>query len=452
VFVRSRLSIFVACLAVSGCVSAPPERLERDVRHLVRMQVPADSTWRRDGAADARTRERLTELVADGVTAEEAVQIAFIASPDLQLEFETLGVARAEYLDALRVPNPLLHAKRRGVRGGPGRNEELGIVQDLLALLTLPARRRGASLALEAARLETAARVVSAAAQTQADFYRLLAARGVREQQALRADAARLAFELAERFHAAGNLTLIERERWRDRWLAAQDDLTQAHLELQAARESLGRRMGVTGIEDGWTAAGELPPLPGADPELADAEHAAIAKRLDLMAARRSVEARLAALGLERKLRLLPGLEVGYSREREPGEEVRGPEGTVELPIFDWKQAAIAASDTQARTAMRRAEALALEARHEVRTSHARLRAARARAETYRDQVIPARAAITDGEQREFFFMLKGPFEPLEAQQETYAARAALAQSLGEYWIARIELARASADPQGVTK
>jgi outer membrane protein TolC len=106
----------------------------------------------------------------------------------------------------------------------------------------------------------------------------------------------------------------------------------------------------------------------------------------------------------------------------------------------------VAAADAEARAAMRRAEAVALDARRQIRSAYAGLRAARELVVTYRDSVIPARAAITSGEQGEYFFMLKGPFDPLRAKAEELKAREALAAALSQYWVQRVELARAAGD------
>lgn len=117
------------------------------------------------------------------------------------------------------------------------------------------------------------------------------------------------------------------------------------------------------------------------------------------------------------------------------------------LPLFNAQQAAVAAGDAQARLAMRRTEALALDVRTQLRDSLAELAASRRIAEAWRDQVLPAREAITEGATREYFFMLKGPWDPLSAQQQLLTARMGELEALRDYWLARAALAAAVGEP-----
>lgn len=437
----------LAAMLLGGCASVPLDSMESDVQRHAAAQVGPAPAWRRAASADAAAAARVASLLQDGLTADEAVEVALLRNPDVQLAFEELGVARSRYLEAALAPNPVIDASYRTLRDGPGQQVELGLVQNVLALLTLPARRRAARAELDGATLGAAESVVRLAAEARSDYWRLVAAERATALWTQHEDVARLLFELAERYHAAGNISLIERERERDLWLDAKSRLLEARAEAGRQRATLERRLGLAAEARDWRVADALPPLPAEDPAVDRLEQDVPARRLDIQAAKRAIDARAAALGLTRRLRLLPVLEAGVSTEREPdGERLTGPSLSLELPLFDARQAAVAAADGEARAAMRRAEALALEARREVRSAWAGLRAARELVETIRDGVLPAREAIVSGEQAEYFYMLKGPFDPLRARQEELKAREAQNAALSQYWLERIELARAAGD------
>jgi outer membrane protein, heavy metal efflux system len=445
---RARLVLAAACaLGLTACAALPGEQLDREVRAAHASQLDVDAPWRRAAAADAAAERRVRELLAEGVEADEAVQIALLRNPDLQLAFEELGIARSAYLTAALPPNPVAEIKVLALRGEPGEELKFSIVQNLVGLLSLPARRRAAREEFSGARLAAADAVVRLAADTQAAWFELLAARRLVELHEQQADIGELMFELASRYHTAGNFTIAEREHERDGWLHARKELLEAQVHFQSAREDLSRLMGITGAHDDWEISGGLPALPEEDPDARELERRALEARLDVRAARHLVEARLSTLRTDRRWRLLPHLDLGVITEREPdGERATGPSVEFELPLFSQGQALLAGSDAEARSAMRRAEALALDVRREVRLAAAELALARQLVQTWRDEVIPAREIITEFEQREFNFMLKGPFDPLRAKREELEGFAGFIESLGRYWRARVELARSAGD------
>jgi len=98
-----------------------------------------------------------------------------------------------------------------------------------------------------------------------------------------------------------------------------------------------------------------MPEPPAQDPDLAHIESLAVARRLDLAAARTDVIALEQQASLSAATRFVPAFEAGASLERDPeGNKVIGPDESVELPIFDQGQARVAriqAQLSQARTA-----------------------------------------------------------------------------------------------------
>lgn len=438
--------LLAALLSVAGCAQLPEDDLARGVRDLAAGQGAPAVDWRRSAEADRAAAERRKQLLADGLGPDEAAQVALLSDPDLQARFEELGIARGAYLAAASAPNPFISWQRRAVEGG-GSIVEWGLTANLIDLLTLPARRRAAAGELEGARLAAADAVLHTAIGARERHLRLLAAQRIVALRRDHADLGRLAFELAGRFRDAGNITAIEFEEQRTHHLEARRALEAAELAALEERLGLLRALGVVGIDDGLQVKGALPALPAADPDTAALEASALGRRLDLRAARAEAEARLQRLSLARSTRLLSGLEVGYGREKASGEpRAQGPSLGLELPLFTQQQAALAEGDAAARLAMRRAEGLALDARVQVRSAEAAMREARRRAATWQDEVLPARQAIVDGQKREFFYMLRGPFDPMRAKQASLEAEIEAVEALRDYWLARAALALATGD------
>lgn len=439
------LATLVSALA-AGCAQLPEDDLTRGVRELAAGQGVPAVDWRRNAEADRAAALRRERLLADGLGPDEAAQVALLSAPDLQARFEELGVARGAYLAAASAPNPFVEWKRLGIEGG-GSTVEWGLTANLLDLLTLPARRRAADAELEGARLAAADAVLRTAVDARRQHLRVLAAQRIVALRRDHADLGRLAFELAGRFRDAGNITAIELEEQRTHHLEARRAFEAAELSALDERLALLRRLGVVGVEDDLTITGALPPLPAGDPDTASLEARALERRLDLRAARAEADARLRRLSLTRSTRLVTGLEVGVSRETTTGEpRAQGPSLGLELPLFSQQQAALAEGDAAARLAMRRAEGLAQDARVEVRSAEAAMREARRRAATWQDEVLPARRAIVDGQAREFFYMLRGPFDPMRARQAALEAEIEAVEALRDYWSARAALALATGD------
>ncbi|MEZ5500202.1 MAG: TolC family protein [Steroidobacteraceae bacterium] len=435
------LAILLATTAIASCAYIPDERLERDVRQIVRTRADVEASWHRDADAQRVALEKAKALLADGLGLEEAVQVALLANPDLQIEFERLGIARAEYIDAITLPNPVVFASRRRVEDGDGHQTEYGLVQNILALVRLPIERRVASFELQAAKLHMANAVIALAANTRVAYYELAAKRRLARLHDQHADAGRLRLELAERYYTAGNIAAAEREEQRDAAVASRHAQAAAQRELAAATAVLERLLGGLSIAD-VELSDRLAPVPAQDPEFAPLLARALEQNLQIDAYRREVDARTAGRQAIRRTRWLDELSVGVSTEQDPdGTRLTGPDVEFPLPLFSQRQAEVARGDAVARLAMREAEAAALNLREQLELAFARLVEHRRNVVMLRDELLPARERLRDSEQRRQFFMLEGPFAPLAARQLELEGYEQFIAEVGAYWAARAQLA-----------
>ncbi|MCS6948382.1 MAG: TolC family protein [Steroidobacteraceae bacterium] len=442
-----RLLVAGAMFMIGGCALLPPDRLANDVRQIVRSQSSSDPQWRRGAVTDA-ARARARALAADGVTIDDAVEIALLLNPDVQLEFEQLGFESAAAL-ATAAPRGLdVEWAELGVRGGPGSKTEFAVLWSIADLLASPARRSAARRRLDAARYATAERLLDFIAEVRKAWLDAVAAEQRQRLSAQRADLGRLAAELAQRYREAGNLSVAEAARHRLVWGERQSEAAAAAAQRDAARLRLARLMAFDELDDRWEYSGGVPQLPATEPDAVELETAALSNRLDVAASRKLVE----AYAIERRraplLGALSAPKAGYSRERESnGADLRGWSVQFELPLVTTAQLAAAQRDANARRALRAAEATALDARAAVRAARQNLERARAAVILWRDLRLPATRTIAAAEQRHLFYMLVGPFDAMDARAAALQAEAELIGAMRDYWHARLDLARAAALP-----
>ena len=442
------LVLVVVALGLGACTTVSERHLEGEVSRQLAFAGGAATRWRRDAAADAAIDALVRQKLAAGVTEDVAVELALLANPDVQLALESLGLARANYLAATVPADPALSWSRRNLRGGPGSNVEVALLQNLTSLWTLPARRRAAQRDLAADKLLVANKLLEIIAATRRAWIAYAAAEQQQVGFARREDLARLSAELAQRYQQAGNLALEEALDEQDHWREIQGEFAEVTLQRDAARVELTRWMGVPELNNAWALSGELPPVPEAELATTDLEAAALQNRLDITAARERLKARLASGRLARQLRFMPELAAGPSREREPsGERVAGIEIDALLPLFSAPELALAASDSAARVALRELEAVLLQARADIRQGQAELATARSLAWQWQESLLPLRESAAEIAQRKFHYMLIGPFEAMAVRAQVHEAAAAAAVARGAYWQAKINLALAAALP-----
>lgn len=434
----------LAALAAAGCSTPSSRDNAAEAQKLIARQTPAAAPWRRDAEAEAQAEARIRELLKGGLTPQESIAVAFLAHPDVQLAFEALEVSRSDLVAAVTPPNPVAIAGMRQPGGNlsafyPDRNVSVGVLQNVLGLLNLPSRRRVAATELERARIEAADKVISLAGEVNEAYVAYVAARRI---DALRQEAAMIARGSLEMLRQrlgpdpANESTLLQE---RGAMLQFESSAVRSALDVRTARARLAVAMGLAGRIEDWEVSIEAPPpLPLADPEPLALELSALQNRLDIAAARKAIEARLDAAGVQARWRWIGAAELGFFRESASGgTHFTGPNALIELPLFDQRQAQILSTSAQARAAKRRLELQMLHARGEIRTHAAELAATRELAMRLDLEALPAFRRIRDLQRPDSLDARRAQITLLGAEEE----RTGL---LRDYWRARSALARAA--------
>lgn len=429
----------VSSLALAGCASLPGER----GRDAVATELGARSgrAVTLATAGPGGIDDSLRTLLAQPLSADAAVELAWRNSPRSRAALAELGLAAADLFEASRPRNPGLSWSRLG-------NEySLGLHVVLTDLLTLPARRRIGALAWQAAIAEAVDVLLEEAARVRRDYYRALAAEQVAELRAAVAEAAELSAEMARRFHAAGNISALQLAREEADATQSRAAAAKARVERLASRMKLAERLGLAGRTNRWSLPDRLPlPLPlAADVDALLAQ--ASARRGDLAAARASLDAHGRDARLARRIGRLGDVELGVEREREGDERRSGPSVDLELPLFDQGQGRVARAEAERELALQRIEAIELGIERAVRTGAARLAVQAEIIDTYREALIPQREAIVARQLERYNFMLIGVGELLEARREEFDTYQDYLEAIRDWWIAHGELERAIGGP-----
>ena len=391
---RNRLPAWslAALLALPGCATVDPRPdYDRAARHVV--EATGQHSIYRPGEQD-RVDQKVEELLADGISAAEAVQICLLNNPSLQAEFLSVGMARADLVQSGLLSNPWLGLSLRLPAGGGLAALEGGIAQNIADLWQLPARKRAAQRHLDRAILELANTAAALAADTKVAYFEAVGAQQLHQTELENLAVARELLELAQTRQAAGAGTELDVNLSRTLVFEAELEAISSRLALAESRRSLAKLLGITDPADELVLLDPLPPAPSRRPDSTRLLELARQWRLDMQAARQAVSAAEAALQ-EQYRSIFPTVKLGLDLERgergraqgrhlladtarasiangrltAPDIEPRsardvhtdftiGPSIGLELPIFDQNQAQIAKAKYAYRQALKTFDAL----------------------------------------------------------------------------------------------
>jgi len=431
---------------LASCASVDPRPAFTDVEKAVSDRTGAHAAWVRTAAEGDKVAGAVRALLKDDLTADAAVRIALVNNRSLQAAFEEIGVSQADLAQSALVKNPEFDGFLRFPKGAPaGNNVELGLVQDVLDIFTRPLRKRIGAAQLEQTKLRVGGEVVELAAEVKTAYFDLQARQQLVGRLELIMEVNRAAAELAQKQHEAGTMNDLDFATHQATYNQSKVDVAVEAARVRTDRERLNRLLGLWGADTGWKIAGQLPAIPGDEIPLEGLESLAISQRLDVAAARWGVDVVGRALALKRGTRFLPvGIDVGVQTEKDSGgQRVTGPSLALQLPIFDTGKASIARLEAQHRQAQRRLEALAINARSEVREARDLLLATRDLARYYGRVLLPQRVEILELTLEHHNMMLKGAYDLLLAKQSEVATERSYVEAWRDYWIARTQLERA---------
>jgi cobalt-zinc-cadmium efflux system outer membrane protein len=386
---------------------------------------------------DSASQDAVRQLLAKPLTAENAVKLALLNSAQLQAAFEELGVARADLVSALRLPNPVAEGSVR-FRKRESATLDFAVTEDLTQLIFLPLRNGVAQAQLEAAKASVAGRVLDLELQVRTAFYGYLADRQMLEFRETVLKALEASATVAKGLHDAGNVTELDLDTEQVLYDEAKVNFASAKTAMAASHERLSALLGLWGKGGDWQVEGRLNDPP-ADFPLADLESKAIERSLDLAIIKHRFEGAAKRSNLATAEGWLPELKAGAVAEREEKQWSYGPLAEVQVPLFYQGQGEVDRAQAEMRRQQQLLKARAVQIRAAARTAATRVAAARDRAVYIKTVLLPARERILNQTQLQFNAMSVSVFQLLLARRDEVDAARSYVEALREYWTARAE-------------
>ena len=441
-----RLALLAAAATLlAGCASVAPDGLRGDVAALAASPTAGSPpVLPATGATAAQDAQKAIEdALAQPLTQEAAVRVALLNNPGLRARLAALGIADAQRVQALTLPNPHLTLGR--LTTGQEREIERTLAFSLLDLVTLPWRTQREAERLHIATLQTAQDVVLLAADTRRAWLRAVAAEQIAATHDRMLEAAEAGAELARRMAAAGNWSRLQAAREQAVLQETVRERERAHWAAATEREQLNRLLGLWGPQARYRLAQPLPTLPATARAADELEDTALRERLDVQAARRQLDTLAARQGLSRLGAVFGDIGLAYVRNTTTGEDgqrstQRGWELDLPLPLFDWGGAARTRAQAEVEQSAALLQDTALRARTEVRSAWLAYRTALDLARQQQAEVLPLRQAIRDETLLRYNGMLASVWEVLaEARASTQAVAQAI-EAQRDFWLADTDL------------
>lgn len=378
--VRNSSAVSLVLIFASGCATVNPRPdIDRASRHVE--QATGESLPQME--ADLAEQEAIVaELLVDGLSADEAVRVALLNNANVRAGLASIGIARADAVQAGLFSNPTLGLSFKLPEGGGLANVQAGVAQNIADLWMIPPRKRAADRDLDRTILQTARDIVALTIDTKSAYYNAIAADQALNIARDNVSITQRLFEITDARREAGTVGSLDVNLARGQSLRAEVEYRTAKLQAASTRRTLARILALKAVAEDIQLTDSLP-VPQEQP--IDPERLvtiALEARLDLRAAHENVAAAGERISLE-YARVFPLLNVGLDLERgerraQPGRDILadtarssiangaltapgiqsrgqraaerrqeidyilGPSLGVTLPIFDQNQAQIA--------------------------------------------------------------------------------------------------------------
>ena len=386
-----------------------------------------------------QTQERLKTLLSSTLSSDAAVEISVINNQRVQAALAELGIAEADLVQAGRLRNP---GVSYGRSSGNGEVEtDRAIMFDLSGLLTMPLRRAIEERRFAQSQLQTALQIVRLATDTRRAYFQAVAEKQSVSYLQQVDQVAQASAELAQRMAKAGNWNKLDEAREQAFRYEVSVQLAKAEQAMRVSNERLIRLLGLSDPQLALKLPDRLPDLPLALRRVEEIETQALAKRLDVQAAKLDTESTAKSLGLTRVTRLVNVIDLGYQNKSSSNSAlVQGYEVELTLPLFDWGGARVRRAESIYMRSFYRTADLALQARSEAREWYGAYQTNFDIARQYRDEIIPARKRISDEFLLRYNGMLTSVFELLTDARPQIASTNSAIDAQRDFWVTDTEL------------
>ncbi len=468
-------------MAAIGCATVDPKQDFDHASRLITDRTGSPEVY--EPSADALVKDKIDALLSDGLTVDEAVQLALLNSPALQSAFQEIGASRADLVQAGLLTNPSFSLLVQFPEGGGRTKLNMGFGQELVDLWQIPVRKKIAEAQLEQTILKVVQQAVDLTADAKAQAYRLLALQQAEVIATENVALVKKSLQLAQDRFNAGETGKLDVNLVRTNLLETRLELMDIQRQRRLAETAFANALGLSRWEKPWTLRDELPAVVS----LARDEHAllclAMTERLDARAAALRVEAAENEVR-QQYLKVFPSVTAGTEWERPerqalPGRNILadtaresvangrltapsieskaqrdaerraivdsllGPSLQITLPIWDQNQARIARAGFEAEQQRKNYETLLDSIARQVQDALILAQIAEQQVHFYRDQSLPLAKENVESAQRMYQAGEKDIIVLLDAQKSLIVQRQVFLGVWRDYATAMAELERA---------
>ena len=433
---------------LGGCATLTPDGGIGLVQSAVQTELSKEvgKLNTEEQASDARSR--VSSNLKKPLTADAAVQLALLNNRGLQAAFNELGIADAQRLSASLPPNPRFSITR--TTAPLSLEIERQIMASIYALATLSTRTDIANDRFRGAQLRATEAVLKLAGETRRQYYRAVAA----NQQVLALTEAKATAEttaeLFKRLGESGGVNKLNQARDFVFYAETGAQLAQAKILQRVEREKLIRQLGLWGTD---TTALKIPGSLPAMPRLAtarDVEAEALRRRIDLQMARGDLDVLAKSLGLTQATRFVTDVDLLGRRTSDRSISVnpdtneldrsrikkRALELEIEIPIYDFGLARLAAAEETYMQAANRLAEKAVNVRSEAREAYQVWRGTYDVSRVYQGQVLPLRKIIQNESLLQYNGMLIDVTQLIADSRGRMMSQVAAINAQRDFWIA----------------
>ena len=172
-----RAALLGTAMLPLGCATTSPEPAFQDMASAVQARTGQRVGWSQAGGDDGKMRKTIDDLLARPLSADDAVTVALLGSPQLRATFEDLALAQADVAQAARLSNPTLSL---GMTAWEQEHIQpnffVSVEQSFLDLVMLPLRKRAARSMLEVAKLRVGDQVLALSGEVRTAYFSVVAA------------------------------------------------------------------------------------------------------------------------------------------------------------------------------------------------------------------------------------------------------------------------------------
>ncbi|HXF52759.1 MAG TPA: TolC family protein [Hyphomicrobiaceae bacterium] len=449
-------------LALSGCANFAADGGMATVQAAAAAELGKDVVKIRNEREAAVASARVKSLIKRPLTVGAAIEIALLNNRGLQAAYNELGISEAEMVEASLPPPPTVALSR--LLGSGGYEIERQLVQNVLALLSLPRRREIAEVKFRQAQLRAVEATLRTAAEARRAYYRAVAARQTAKfLEDMRLSAEALS-DVAKGLGETGAMSKLEQAREHVFYAEVSGQLAAARLRERLDRERLIRALGLWGGDANVRLPDALPTLPARPMSIAAVEREAVRRRVDLIIAHMEVERLAKELGLTEATRFINVLEVtgASTAEKETkreGADVevdktkrRGFEVEFQIPIYDFGEARTRLAEETYMRSVNRLLELAVAVRGEAREAYQSYRGAYDIARHYDREILPLRQIISEETLLNYNAMISDLFALLADSRARIAANVQAIEARRDFWLASVDLHTAIVGGRGGTE